>query len=224
MPGRNRGSGGAARQRPYGGARSPAALPAERGGRDAATRRGQPAGTLRPGVSSGTQDRANDRRSGRCGRADDGSRQRSHPVPESGSPASGRVASEWKRGSTVTESLHDESSAHNWSGDSVARPFIYWQEPRAARPAPTWAERSCSKSVSRHKVGVLRRLVSNDPQGASLDRFTFTYRNVAVDPIGRVVRDSLSCATVVPTCSGSRPHRGVLSYSYGGSEMETEST
>ncbi len=71
---------------------------------------------------------------------------------------------------------------------------------------PTNAAHPMAVEFRYDKAGVLRRLVSNHQGGASQDNVTFTYRNVAVDPIGRVVRDSLTCA--VSTAHGS-PCQGV---------------
>ena len=64
---------------------------------------------------------------------------------------------------------------------------------------PTNASHPLTVDYRYDRAGILRRLVSKQT-GAANTILNFTYRNVAVDPIGRIIRDSLTCS---PTDSRS---------------------
>jgi RHS repeat-associated protein len=118
-----------------------------------------------------------------------------------------------------TESTGVLDSMVVWLGAGVnlRKSFLFtWDSLGRRRTVsyPTWpgANNRMTVRFRYDKLGTIRRIVSNHPQGAITDRFTFTYRNRLVDPIGRILKDSLTCASSSTTCGGSNQVSVVNSY------------
>ena len=109
---------------------------------------------------------------------------------------------------------------------SISRTFTFdWDSLGRTRRItyPTNASHPLTVDYRYDRAGILRRLVSKQT-GAASTILNFTYRNVAVDPIGRIIRDSLTCSpsSAPGPCEGTTPIRVANSYSRMGALLRQE--